>query len=172
MAFEKTVTSDFRSIVKSVFDCRLPGVSVRYPFLFQFPIPQDESITHCVVFNMSEIAIMKYHIVKVSGTLKVSKGAKISKRYNQVLHMTQSTDGKVTNSQLDTRNESQEASPFPAGDHINRRAQRPSKHKIEKNINDPQKKYHLGTVSKYFTGGLKQVSRPNLTLNSDMDEDI
>ena len=41
---------------------------------------------------------------------------------------------KVTNSQLDTTNESQEVSPFPAGDHkaqMNRRAQRHSKHKTE-----------------------------------------
>ena len=123
------------SIVKSVFDCRLPGVSMRYPVLFQFPIPRDESTTHCVVFNMSEIAIMKYHIVKVSSTLKVSKGAKIGKRYNQVPHMTQSTNGKVTNSQLDTTNESQKVILFPAvyhRAHINRRAQRHSKHKTEK----------------------------------------
>ena len=64
--------------------------------------------------------------------LKVSKGAKIRNRYNQVPHLTQDTNGKVTNSQLDTTNESQEVSPFPAGDHkahINRRAQRHSKHK-------------------------------------------
>ena len=57
----------------------------------------------------------------------------------------------MTNSQLDTTKESQEVSPFPAGDHkalINRRAQRHSKHKTEKNIKDPQKKYRLGTVSK------------------------
>ena len=57
-------------------------------------------------------------------TLKVSKGAKIRNRYNQVPHLTQDTNGKVTNSQLDTTNESQEVSPFPAGDHkahINRR---------------------------------------------------
>ena len=50
-------------------------------------------------------------------------------------------------------NESQEGSPFPAGEykpHINRRAQRHSKHKTEKNIKDPQKKYRLGTVSKIF----------------------
>ena len=63
---------------------------------------------------------------------KVSKGAKIRNRYNQVPHLTQDTNGKVTNSQLDTTNESQEVSPFPAGDHkahINRRAQRHSKHK-------------------------------------------
>ena len=58
--------------------------------------------------------------------LKVSKGAKIRNRYNQVPHLTQDTNGKETNSQLDTTNESQEVSPFPAGDHkthINRRAQ-------------------------------------------------
>ena len=58
--------------------------------------------------------------------MKVSKGAKIRNRYNQVPHLTQDTNGKVTNSHLDTTNESQELSPFPAGDHkahINRRAQ-------------------------------------------------
>ena len=31
--------------------------------------------------------------------IKVSKGAKIKKRYNQVQHPTQDTNGKVTNSQ-------------------------------------------------------------------------
>ena len=63
---------------------------------------------------------------------KVIKGAKIRNRYNQVPHLTQDTNGKVTNSQSDTTNESQEVSPLPAGDHkahINRRAQRHSKHK-------------------------------------------
>ena len=61
-----------------------------------------------------------------------SKCAKIRNRYNQVPRLTQDTNGKVTNSQLDTTNESQEAGPFPAGDHkahINRSAQRHSKHK-------------------------------------------
>ena len=65
---------------------------------------------------------------------KVSKDAKIRNRYNQVPYLTQDTNGKVTNSQLDTTNKSQEVSPFPAGDHkahINRRAQRHSKHKTE-----------------------------------------
>ena len=36
---------------------------------------------------------------------KVSKGAKIRSRYNQVPHLTQDTNRKVTNSQLDTTNE-------------------------------------------------------------------
>ena len=71
-------------------------------------------------------------------------------RYNQVPHLTQDTKGKMTNSQLDTTNESQEVSPFPAGDHkahMNRRAKRHSKRKTEKNTKDPQKKHRLGAVS-------------------------
>ena len=78
--------------------------------------------------------------------MKVSKGAKIRNRYNQVPHLTQNTNGKVPNSQLDTTNESQEVSPFPAGDHnahLNRRAQRHSKRMTEKNIKYPQKKHLL-----------------------------
>ena len=84
---------------------------------------------------------------------KVNKGEKIRNRYNQVPHLTKDTNGKVTNAQLDTTNESHEVSPFPAGDHkahINRRVQRHSKHKTEKNIRGPQTKYRLGTVSKLF----------------------
>ena len=74
------------------------------------------------------------HEYRRKDAAKVSKGAKISSRYNQVRHPTQDTKGKVTNSQLDTTHESQEVSPFPAGDHkaqINRRAQRHNKHKTE-----------------------------------------
>ena len=66
---------------------------------------------------------------------KVSKDAKIRNLYNQVPNLTQDTNGKVTNLQLDTKNESQEVTPFPAGDHkahINKRSQRHSKHKTEK----------------------------------------
>ena len=44
-------------------------------------------------------------------------GAKIRNRYNQVPHLTQVTNGKMTNSQFDTTNEGQEVSRFPAGDH-------------------------------------------------------
>ena len=72
------------------------------------------------------LTAVKKHVIKVS------KGAKIRNRYSQVPHLTQDTNGKVTKSQLDTTNECQEVSPFPAGDHkahINRRAQRHSKRK-------------------------------------------
>ena len=80
------------------------------------------------------LAIDAFLWIGLSEEHKVSKGAKIRSRYNQVPHPTQDTNGKVTNSQLDTTNESQEVSPFPAGDreaHINRRAQRHSTHKTE-----------------------------------------
>ena len=79
---------------------------------------------------------------------KVRKGAKIWNRYNQVPHLTQDTNGKVTESQLDTTSKSQEVSPFPAGDHkanINRRAQR---HKRSTSIEWSQ----LFTSSKLCSG--------------------
>ena len=50
-------------------------------------------------------------------------------------HLTQGTNWKVTTSQLDITNESQEVSPFQAGDHkasINRRARKHNKNKTEK----------------------------------------
>ena len=50
--------------------------------------------------------------ITILGLIKVNMGAKIRNRYNQVPHLTQDTNGKVTNSQLDTTNESQEVSPF------------------------------------------------------------
>ena len=88
--------------------------------------------------------------------MKVSKGAKIRNRYNQVPHPTQDTNGKVTNSQLDTTNESQEVSPFPAGDHkaqLNRRAHRHNKHKTDyKNKKIHKRSTALERSVKYFTG--------------------
>ena len=68
----------------------------------------------------------------------------------------------MTHSQLDITNESQEVSPFPAGDHkahINRRAQWHNKHNTEKNIKEPQKSTALERSVKYFTGWPKPVSR-------------
>ena len=46
---------------------------------------------------------------------KVRKKATIRNRYNQAQHLTQDTDGKVTHSQLDITNESQEVSKWPQG---------------------------------------------------------
>ena len=84
----------------------------------------------------------------------------IDRSYNQVPHLAQDTNGKVINSQLDTTNESQEVSPFPAGDHkthINKQAQRHSKHKTEKTKKIHERSTALEWSVKYFTGGLKPV---------------
>ena len=48
---------------------------------------------------------------------KVSKMAKIRKRYNQVTHLTQDTTWESDKNTINITNKSQEASPFPAGDH-------------------------------------------------------
>ena len=93
----------------------------------------------------------------VGEVFKVSKGAKIRNRHNQVRHLTQDTNGKVTNSQPDTTNESQEDSSFPADDHkahINRRIQRHSKQKTEKTQKIHKRNTTLERSVKYFTGGL------------------
>ena len=82
------------------------------------------------VFNIKRIILHFEVYIKL-----VSKGAKIRNRYNQVPHLTQNTNRKVKNSQLDTTNENEEVIPFPAGDHkaqINRHAQRHKKHKTDK----------------------------------------
>ena len=77
--------------------------------------------------------------------------------------MTQDINGKVTNSQSYTTNESKEVNPFQAGDRkaqINRCAQRHNKHKAEKTykIHKRSTAAALGRTVKNFTGGLKQVS--------------
>ena len=76
----------------------------------------------------------QYYRMKIVRVILCKYGCKIRNRYNQVPHLTKDTNGKMTNSRSDTTNESQEVSPFPAGDHkahINRRAQRHSKHKTK-----------------------------------------
>ena len=65
---------------------------------------------------------------------KVRKREQIGNRYNQVSHLTQDTNWKVTTLHLDITNESQEASSFLGGDHkafINRRTRKHNKNKTE-----------------------------------------
>ena len=106
---------------------------------------------------------------------KVSMGAKIRNRYNQVPHLTQDTNGKVTNSQLDTTNESQEVSPFPAGDHkahINSHAKRNSKHKTEQKHKRSTKEVPpWNGQQNILLEGLNRFNGANLTLNSDVNQD-
>ena len=83
---------------------------------------------HARVINEWDMAWILCNIINVR------KRAKIRNRYNQAPHLTQNTNGKVTTSQFDTTNESQEVSPFPAGDRkasINRCARNHNKNKTE-----------------------------------------
>ena len=60
--------------------------------------------------------------------IKVRNRTKIRNRYNQEPHLTQDIYVKVTHSLLDITNESQEVSPFPAGDHKPSKNKRARKH--------------------------------------------
>ena len=81
------------------------------------------------------LVLTPYMVLSVlSGKNKVRKRAVIRNRYNQALYLTKDTNGKVTTSQLDITNESQEVRPFPAGDYktsINRRKRKHNKNKTE-----------------------------------------
>ena len=106
-----------------------------------------------IIYYLKVYQKIKKNLYHLLSTTKVSNGAKIRNRYNQVPHLTQDTKWESDKLTEDTTNESQEVSPFPAGDHkahINRRAQNIANTRQNKNIKDPQKKYRLGTVSKIF----------------------
>ena len=105
--------------------------------------------------------------------LKVRKTAKIRKRYNQVPHLPQDTTWESNKNIITITNNSQEVSPFTAGDHKAAMNRHESMRNTDiKNKNDPQKKYHLGTVSKnILLEDLSWFHRANLTLSSDVDQD-
>ena len=92
---------------------------------FTFPVDDGSA-----VYRFEAEIEGKHIVAEIQGkeqVRKVRKRGKIRNRYNQAPHLTQDTNGKVTTSQLDITNESQEVSPFPAGDHkasINRRARK------------------------------------------------
>ena len=114
--------------------------SVKYLFLFSiFDSLFEYHLEICIDMKIPMLDQIKPFILKLNKFLvvKVSKGAKIRNRYNQAPHPTQDTNGKVTNSQIDTTNESHEVSIFPAGDQkslINRREQRHNKHRTESSL--------------------------------------
>ena len=68
-------------------------------------------------FKIAEVelsaSITPAYLLSEIDNMKVGKRAKIKNRYNQAPHLTQDTNGKVTTSQLDITNESQEVIPFP-----------------------------------------------------------
>ena len=91
---------------------------------YQYPISLEvnRKVSHIPLSKLESIPLTKFPKYPVSQEVskniheitKVSKGAKIRNRYNQVPPLTQDTNGKVTNSQLDTTNENQEVMSFPS----------------------------------------------------------
>ena len=110
----------FHIFEQRVINIILLKVSVKithYIYIFLFLIlklyPYKHQILHSNLLFQLDVHI--YFLSK-----KVRKRANIRNRYNQAPHLTQDTNG-----QLDIANESQEVTPFPAGDHkasTNRRA--------------------------------------------------
>ena len=84
--------------------------------------------------------------------IKVRKRAKIRNRYNQAPHPTQDTKGKVTTSQFNKTSQTRAKRPALSQQMTNRHQQTDVHESITKqdrnNINDPQKKHRIGTVSK------------------------
>ena len=134
-SFERAVIEDAPHVIVRIIVCTIIDGSAD-------PAQRRSGSAHshtCLQLKMYTIYTnqisLRLPMQAIKQHFEVSKGAKIRNRYKQVPHLTQDTNGKVTNSPLDTTNESQEVSPFPAGNHkanINRRAQRHCKHKTEK----------------------------------------
>ena len=107
--------------------------------------------------------ILVYNLVQsVQG--KVRKKAKIGNRNNQVPHLSQDTTSESDkNTRKHHKQESQEVSPFPAGDH---KAAMNSQDSVTDTTNekDPQKKHRLGTVRKKILEGYTYLSVPTSSL--------
>ena len=117
--------------------------------LYSLQLKILKSMHHAYIINFKKLFCDKF---SKRASIKANKSAKIRNRYNQAPHLTQDTIEKVTNAQLYTTNESQEVSPFQAGDHksqINRGAKGITTRQ-KKKYKRIQKKYCLGTVSKIF----------------------
>ena len=99
-------------------------------------------------------------ILQLISSIKVRKEAKIWKRYNQVPHLTQDTtweSNKNKHHQQEPRGQ-----PFPSrwAQGSNEQMQKHEKHKTQKTQMIHQRSPALKLSVKYFTGGLKPVSRP------------
>ena len=71
-----------------------------------------EMLKNKMVLIQSRTEFYMLYVVTVSMTSEVSDGAKIRNRYNQVPHLTQDTNGKVTNSQKTPQTRAKKSSFF------------------------------------------------------------
>ena len=95
--------------------------------------------------------------------MKIRKQVKIKNQYNQIPHLTQDIIWESdTNTIKHHIHDSQEFSPFLAGDHKaawNRKNSVTDKHETQKSKKRSTKEEPHGKVSKKITGGLEDVWR-------------
>ena len=99
---------------------------------------------------------------------KVRKTANISNQNNQVPHLTQDTTWESDKITIRHHKQKPRGQTFPS-----RRPQGSNAWQTPgiKYTNDPQKKYHLGTVNKKILEGSNRFHNTSLTLSSDVDQD-
>ena len=113
-----------------------------------------------------QVAKVIVYLHMYTGSHKIRKEAKIRNRYKLVPHLTRNTIWESDNNTIKHHTqESQKASPFLVGD-------RKDKHETKILKKDPQKECHLGITSKTLIEGLIMFNGTNLTLNSNLDQDI
>ena len=93
----------FLEHIKTELESDIEAVELRLPESIEFGTDDEKALTKAIdnVFPSSIRVLCTKHLKdNVKHYLqKVSNGAKIRNRYNQVPHLTQDTNGKVTNSQ-------------------------------------------------------------------------
>ena len=83
------------------------------PFIHTYFI----DLTSIFQLSLFVSSIFKYLNCPISKQIEINLNNSKKEGKDQVPHLTQDTKWKVTNSQLDITNESQEVSSFPAYDH-------------------------------------------------------
>ena len=108
---------------------------------------------------MTAIEIVK--MCRWVNTQSEKKGKKFRNRYNQAAHLTKDTNGKVTTYNYNPQTRAKRSA---LSQQVTKRRQQTDMHESitkqdRNNINDPQKKHRLGTVSKNIL--LERLNRCN-----------
>ena len=101
--FDRSVTFSANLKLFSILTIDSRGEEI---FNFVIRYNMESGCAHCGTW-------LWYFLIRLTYFLELRKRAKIRNRYNQAPHLTQPTNWKVTNSQLDITNEGQEVIPFP-----------------------------------------------------------
>ena len=131
-------------------------------------------IVHLYLLSSQLFQLVCFLDPLLHGLLEVSTEEKITNRYNQVPHLTQDTTQEIDKDRIKHHTqESQEVSPFPAGDHkaSNEQTRKHDKHEtqITKMIHKRSTAFERSV--NILLEGLNQFHSAILTLSSDVDQD-